>query len=88
MTAMPTNTAFTQPDAGDLAALIPAAFEHPDYCDANRYEDWERDVATPALQTLGFTVGRWRDGERDSFGPLTRLVPLSRDGHTGLYVYG
>lgn len=52
------------------------------------YWDWEKDVATPALQALGFKVIRWYDGERDSFGPLSRVVELEKDGIKSTMWYG
>lgn len=29
------------------------------------------------LEGMGYTVGRWECGERDSFGPLSRIVSVT-----------
>lgn len=52
------------------------------------YWDWEENVATPALEKLGFKVIRWFDGERDSFGPLSRVVEVEKNGERSTMWYG
>lgn len=57
-----------------------------DYDDYVRYE---REVLTPALEKAGYVIdGPWRMGERDSFGPLSRVVTAERDGETVYVCYG
>ncbi|MET0786543.1 MAG: hypothetical protein ABWY25_07555 [Paenisporosarcina sp.] len=53
-----------------LAGVID--FARFDY-DKNTYKDQERTILQPQLETLGYTNITWSDGERDSFGPLSRL---------------
>lgn len=38
------------------------------------FTDWEKQIFQPWLEKHGFKVLNWRDGERDSFGPLTRVA--------------
>jgi hypothetical protein len=52
------------------------------------YTDWENNVAIPALIALGYSVIGFRDGERDSLGPLTRLVDCWKDGRLYTFIYG
>lgn len=40
----------------------------------NDYHDWELRIFKPWLEKHGFKILAWRDGERDSFGPLTRVA--------------
>lgn len=76
----------------DLHTLCPRLPTDQGYCilcgTGPRYTDWESNVATPALEKLGYTVGRWYTGEKDSFGPLSRLAIISKDGTTSIVVYG
>ena len=41
------------------------------------YYDWEDEIATPALKKLDYTVGIWKNAERDSFGPLSREITVT-----------
>ena len=41
--------------------------------DYSKYRADEISVLTPRLEALGYTHIQWGDGERDSFGPLTRV---------------
>ena len=53
------------------------------------YGDWERKVCKPALEAQGYTAIVFLDGERDSFGPLTRLVHATdKDGVRRHFIYG
>jgi hypothetical protein len=72
----------------DLTEIIPAScFDAPCYC-SREYWLWEEQVARPALIEKGWTVLSWHDGERDSFGPLTRYaVCILRGRHYRLF-YG
>lgn len=80
------------PEYMDLHSLCPGLPEDQGYCSTSlqgpRYTDWERNIATPSLEKLGYTVGRWYTGEKDSFGPLSRLAIISKDGTTSIVRYG
>lgn len=63
----------------------------PDFSfDPSKYQDEEIQLALPALESAGYiTQGKWFDGERDSFGPLTRCIHATDpDGHEVVVVYG
>ena len=69
----------------DLFDILPnTEFEF----DLNKYRRHEREVLTPALQSKGYIVERWEDGERDSFGPLSRVVVMTYHGKVVRGVYG
>lgn len=73
----------------DLADILPDdLFNHPNCFDSRSYDLWERDIAKPALEASGFTVGRWWSEDEDSFGPLIRAVRLTKNGVTETYFYG
>lgn len=43
----------------------------------------------PALREAGYKVNLWQDGERDSFGPLTRIAKATGpDGRQVTLIYG
>ena len=48
--------------------------EWPKEFSFSEYHEGERKFLTPLLKEMGFTVIRWTDGERDSFGPLSRVA--------------
>lgn len=73
-------------DLGEL--LTDELFNHPDCFSSSGYSNWEREVATPALEALGYQVGRWWNEDGDSFGPLVRAVELTKDGVAEIYTYG
>lgn len=52
------------------------------------YTDWEKQTAEPALRELGYTVLYWFTGDGDSFGPLTRVVVVEKDGIKSSLMYG
>lgn len=61
---------------------------HP-VCTNAGYAADERDVLTPALIEAGCTtLSGWYDGERDSFGPLSRCITVEKDGEEIAVVYG
>jgi len=65
----------------DLYDVIGAAHYEDLRCfDSVRYEVWEREVATPALEALGYRVIDWRTTDGDSFGPLVRTVVVEKYG--------
>lgn len=61
---------------------------HPDCYSSSSYAVWERSVAEPALKELGYENIRWSDGERDSFGPLTRVCTCKKDNSLHQFIYG
>lgn len=72
----------------DLLDIIGhAAAKSDDYGSTQHYGRWERDVATPALVRLGYEVLGWKDGERDSFGPLSRLCTVRLAGSEQQLIY-
>jgi hypothetical protein len=56
--------------------------------DFDEYYVLERSVLQPQLEALGFQVRRWIDGERDSFGPLSRVAVCEKDASEVRLVYG
>jgi hypothetical protein len=70
------------------------AMDAPGYCNTDLrnpgpfYWDWEDDVAKPRLERLGYFVIAWKDGERDSFGPLTRIAIVKRNQEVSGLIYG
>jgi len=51
------------------------------------YYDWERNIAKPALEALGYRCVVFADGERDSFGPLSRLVYAKKENERFTFYY-
>lgn len=49
---------------------------------------WEQEVAEPALNDLGYSVEKWVTGEYDSFGPLSRIAHVIKDGVRTQLIYG
>ena len=60
------------------------------YCVSSdgRYSLWESETAQPRLEELGYTTFSWFTGERDSFGPLTRVVTCFKEDQSFKFVYG
>src|ERR1700685_1695920 len=52
------------------------------------YWNWELITAEPKLRELGYSIVRWYTGDGDSFGPLTRVVIVEKDGVREALVYG
>jgi hypothetical protein len=53
------------------------------------YRQQEIDLLQPQLEALGYTDIKWGDGERDSFGPLTRTCTAkNRYGLVDHFFYG
>lgn len=55
------------------------------YCDSNHYMLWEENIAIPLLIQLGYEAADKRNphffnGDRDSFGPLMRIINVMKDG--------
>ena len=62
------------------------AIAGPDY---RGYSEGENVVIRPALERRGFGKVRFSDGERDSFGPLSRIVTaVDQRGRTRRWCYG
>jgi hypothetical protein len=69
-------------DNGDLYDIIGAApYEDMRAFDSRLYSVWEREVATPALEALGYKVLSWETTDGDSFGPLVRTVTVEKGGN-------
>lgn len=72
----------------DLLTIIGSdAAEEPNYC-GQCYWLWEDHTATIRLERLGYDVRCWVDGERDSFGPLSRGCVAKKDGEVFRFWYG
>jgi len=53
------------------------------------YYDGEREILQPRLEALGYTDIKWSMGERDSFGPLTRVCrAVSVENKVTWFIYG
>jgi hypothetical protein len=68
----------------DLMDLI----DFPDGFRFSHYYVDEDKMLKPLIEAEGFTNVRFSMGERDSFGPLTRVVTAEKDGRTHHFVYG
>lgn len=56
--------------------------------DFSQYYDHEQKFLKPALQNIGASFISFHDGERDSFGPLSRIVRYFKDGQDFEAFYG
>lgn len=74
----------------DLIDPLPGGkIDYHDYCGLHgTCVNWEERVARPALQELGYTNIYFIDGERDSFGPLSRIACCEKNGIAKRFVYG
>jgi hypothetical protein len=59
-----------------------------DHLFGDYYWRWEEQIATPILQSMGYTVVRWWSSDRDGFGPLERAVSVTKDGVVYEFTYG
>lgn len=73
-------------DTLDLHTVI-GEVDITNYC-GSYYYDWEKKVATPALEKLGYTDIWFYNIEADSFGPLIRGVRCQKDGKSVEMFYG
>lgn len=48
----------------------------------------EATILKPAIEALGFTLVTFSDGERDCWGPLSRIVSAYKDDRRFEFVYG
>jgi len=71
----------------DLFDILPSTVSLDNHC-SREFWRWEDEVVTPILLDLGYTDIVWRMGEVDSWGPLSRVVSVSRDGFREQFVYG
>lgn len=56
--------------------------------DFNNYLTWEETRARPRLKQKGYGNIIFTDGERDSFGPLSRVALCEKNGELYALVYG
>lgn len=58
--------------------------------DYDEYWKGEEEIITPRLQEKGYENISFHDGERDSFGPLTRIVKatVGFSGPEVEFIYG
>ena len=57
--------------------------------DFSKYWSGEQNILKPALERRGFTQVAFFDGERDSFGPLSRIVTATdAKGQSRKFIYG
>jgi hypothetical protein len=55
----------------------------------SRYGEHEVKVLSPYLESIGFTRIQWETGEKDSFGPLSRICHcIDKEGNFRHLVYG
>jgi hypothetical protein len=53
------------------------------------YREQEINLLEPRLRAVGYVNIHWSDGERDSFGPLTRVCSATNQyGERVYFVYG
>ena len=56
---------------------------------SREYWEWEENVATPSLYEMVYTNIQWSTGERDSYGPLSRVVSATDSyKNTVRFMYG
>lgn len=61
----------------------------PDHFDFSEYSRDERLIIKPLMEADGYTNITFATGERDSFGPLSRLINATTpQGNHVTYVYG
>jgi hypothetical protein len=71
----------------DLFDVIPQSLAAGhDYC-GEFYWQWEDLVAKPALEAAGYERVTFHMGERDSFGPLSRIVRAYKGGACHEFIY-
>lgn len=76
-----------QDTLSDLFAFLGGDFG--DRFDFERYIEHEQSILRPELERRGFGKIRFSDGERDSFGPLSRIVTaVDQRGRTRRWCYG
>jgi hypothetical protein len=57
--------------------------------DFNQWRTGETYILEPQLEKLGYTDIEWSMGEKDSFGPLTRVCKAKNSsGETMWFIYG
>ena len=82
------ESATKEPETLDLLEVIGEdAGEEPEFC-SRSYWKWEDETATPLLEKLGYTNIRFSMGDRDSFGPLARIVTAEKNGIPYRFIYG
>jgi hypothetical protein len=54
-----------------------------------KFREQEVELLEPRLRAVGYVNIHWSDGERDSFGPLTRVCSATNQyGERVYFVYG
>lgn len=73
----------------DIWEILPEGTFTEDYCGTRgAFLKWEARI-NPILKSLGYGIVKdWTTGERDSFGPLSRVITLEKDGITQQFFYG
>lgn len=57
--------------------------------DYDKYFDHEQTIIKPEMEAKGYTNIRFRMGEQDSFGPLSRIVSATdENGNPQTFMYG
>lgn len=73
---------FIYRDLSDVIVLTGLTYDE-------NYINQEKELLTPRLEAVGYTNIQWQDGERDSFGPLTRVCSATdRYGNRVYFIYG
>jgi hypothetical protein len=64
--------------------------DKPFYCSPEKYWAWEINTAIPALLEKGYVIHELKFShlERDSFGPLSRGILVSKDKVLSIAWYG
>lgn len=80
------NTSEGGPEYEELSNVIDVSDAE---WDVEGYRSYELDVLQPRLVALGYTEIRWTDGERDAFGPLSRVATCrNAAGEVKAFIYG
>lgn len=70
----------------NLLNIIPETMSQVDF---QEYHTSEQTLIKPALEAQGYRDVQFRMGERDSFGPLSRIVLATRkDDTVARFIYG
>jgi hypothetical protein len=73
---------------GAIYGEIENVIQWPKDFDYNRYWSEEETKIKPLMEKAGFTKVSFGDGERDSFGPLTRKIYGVKYDRLYVFVYG
>lgn len=70
----------------DLYGVIPSDVWSK-FC-FDEYYSHEKTILQPYLESVGYTNVVFHMGERDSFGPLSRICCATKGGNRERFVYG